>query len=113
MYHRAFKICSPEYIDLELDRIMDIGLDLGYAPSFLKKSLCKVREKHCSANSVRVLNVNREHPFKDRIVLNLAFNHCFLPLRSILSTYFNVIKFSDTIMLVKILLGTILRQNMN
>ena len=41
------------------------------------------------------MNVNtadsREHPFKDKIVLNLAFNHCFLPLRSILSTYFNVI----------------------
>ena len=52
MYHRAFKICSPEYIDLELDRIMDIGLDLGYAPSFLKKSLCKVRENTVAQTTV-------------------------------------------------------------
>ena len=63
MFLRAFRICSPEYFDMEISNIFDIGFRLKYPKKVLDVSLRKARKTFYSAE-------NKKNPIlKDLLVL--------------------------------------------
>ena len=98
MYDRAHRVCSPEFLNNELNRIEMIGLDLGYDKLFLDRCFQKSRQKH--QRSLMMLageedntdnnfhNVNKG--LSPQPVMSLPFNPCFIQLKRKLMAFFNI-----------------------
>jgi hypothetical protein len=87
-YLRAFRICSPEYLDEEIKYVFDCYRKLGYPNAFLKYSMKKAMKIYYTKERVE---------FKKSGLISLPFNPSvstvkFLPKVKIVRSYNNKIK---------------------
>ena len=81
MFLRAFRICSPQFLNIELDKICDIGKNLKYPSTFLNKALTNAKKTFYS--------VALREPLRFQNLLVLPFHKNFYELPSVLK-YFNI-----------------------
>ena len=62
LFLRAFRICSPEFLDNEINHIKCSFRNLAYPPKVLNKALLKARKVHFSKNKNKPTNnINNEN----------------------------------------------------
>ena len=69
MFLRAFRVCSPEFLQHELDTIFNISKKLKYPYNFIERALYKARKTF-------YLMTYRE-PFNNQNLLVLPYNSAF------------------------------------
>ena len=79
MFLRALRICSPEFIDEEIDKIYKIGSDLRYPKMFIDKSLKAARRTFYTA-------VPKE-PYTKKNMLVLPYNENFVGISQLLKSF--------------------------
>ena len=89
MFLRALRICSPEYLDEEIEYIMGIGAKLKYPQDMLQTSLKKARKTFYNTNEVR-------RPFDTKNLLVLPYNENFKNLPLLLKSFGVNVAFKNT-----------------
>ena len=79
MFLRALRICSPEFIDEEIDKIYKIGSDLRCPKMFIDKSLKAARRTFYTA-------VPKE-PYTKKNMLVLPYNENFVGISQLLKSF--------------------------
>ena len=76
---RALRICSPEFLDRELDKICNIGKNLKYPGTFLNKALTNAKKTFYS--------VDLREPLRFQNMLALPFHRNFYELPKVLKNF--------------------------